>query len=109
MKDIKKEILPCCKNNSCNEKELEGLKDFLRVISDKNRLRIICTLRCEKRCVCEVYEHLNLSQNLTSHHLRLLEKAELVSWEKIGVKVFYKLNTKNFKDNMRLLNKFLKV
>ncbi len=109
MKDIKKENLPCCKKNSCNEKELESLKDFLKVISDKNRLRIICTLRCEQMCVCEIYEHLDLSQNLTSHHLRLLEKAELVSWKKNGVKVFYKLNTKKFESNMKLLNKFLKV
>ncbi len=109
MKETKKEKLPCCKDNSCNEKELEGLKNFLKVISDKNRLRIICTLRSEKRCVCDIYEHLNLSQNLTSHHLRLLEKANLVSWKKNGVKVFYKLNSKKLEKNMKLLSKFLGV
>ncbi len=109
MKNKKKEKLSCCKDNLCNEKEFEELKDFLKVISDKNRLRIICSLRCEKRCVCDIYEHLNLSQNLTSHHLRLLEKAELVSWKKNGVKVFYKLNPKKLESKMKSLNKFLGV
>ena len=93
---------------NCCEKELETLKDFLKLLSDKNRLRIICALRKEERCVCEVYEQLDLTQNLTSHHLKLLEKANIVSWEKVGVKVFYKLNTKELEKKIKLLSKLLK-
>lgn len=94
----------CCKKHN---KELDELKSFLNVISDKNRLRIICTLKKKERCVCEVYEDLDLSQNLTSHHLRLLEKAGIVSWRKEGVKVFYKINEEKLKQKLGLLYKFL--
>lgn len=100
--------LNCCEKDSSNEKELEKLKSFLKLLSDRNRLRIICALREEERCVCEIHEQLDLAQNLTSHHLRFLEKANLVSWKKVGVKVFYKLNTKELEKNTKLLSKFLK-
>ena len=91
---------------NCCEKDLEKLKDFSKLLSDKNRLRIICALRKEEMCVCEICEQLDLTQNLASHHLKLLEKANIVSWKKVGVKVFYKLNTKELEKNTKLLAKF---
>jgi DNA-binding transcriptional ArsR family regulator len=100
MKNIKK-------LNCCCEKDLENLNDFLRIIADKNRLRILCCLHCGERCVCEIYEDLDLPQNLTSHHLKALEKGNCVSYEKRGQKVFYKLKREELKTNLVFLNKLL--
>ena len=100
--------LNCCEKNSSSVKELKRLKNFLKLFSDENRLRIVCTLRKEEKCVREIYKQLDLAQNLTSHHLKLLEKAKIVSWKKVGVKVFYKLNSKELERNTELLSKFLK-
>ncbi len=102
-----KEKLACCQKNSNNE--IIKLKEFLKIISVKNRIRIVCLLRHKEMCVCEIYKNLKLSQNLTSHHLKILEEAEIVSCEKRGVKVFYKLNKSKIKSNIKLVNKFLKT
>ncbi len=97
----------CCKKKSPKYQQLEKLTKFLNVISDNNRLRIICLLRSGEKCVCDIYEALNLPQNLTSHHLKSLEKQNCVSCEKRGKKVFYKLNSKELKNNFKLLNNLL--
>lgn len=85
------------------------MSEFLGLISDKNRLRIICMLGLDERYVCEIYKYLELSQNLASYHLKCLEREGVVSWEKRGVKVFYKLNGKKVKNSIKLLNKFLEI
>ncbi len=97
----------CCKKNSSKYQELGKITKFLSVISDNNRLRIICLLRTGEKCVCEIYEALNLPQNLTSHHLKSLEKQNCVLREKRGKKVFYKLNSKELKNNFKFLNNLL--
>ncbi len=106
---MKEKILKCCNSKNASSKELLELSGFLGLISDKNRLRIICILSLGERCVCEIYENLGLSQNLTSYHLKVLEEERIVSSEKRGVKVFYKLRNEKIKGNIKLLNKLLKT
>ncbi len=101
--------LQCCKKGSSSDKKINGLNKFLEAIADKNRLRIVCLLGIGEKCVCEIYKHLKLSQNLTSYHLKYLENEKIVSWEKRGVKVFYRLRNEELKNNIKLLNKFLKI
>ncbi len=105
---MKAKKLECCDNKNSSFRKLINLSNFLELISDKNRLRIICMLSSGERCVCEIYKHLELAQNLTSYHLKILEKEGIVSSEKRGVKVFYKLNNKKIDSNIKLLNKFIK-
>ncbi len=104
---MKKKRIKCCDNKDSSSKELIKLSNFLELISDKNRLRIICMISSGERCVCEIYEYLNLAQNLTSYHLKVLEKNKIVASEKRGVKVFYKLNNKKIKSSIKLLNKII--
>ncbi len=106
---MKEKNLRCCDSKDSYHKELIKLSNFLELISNKNRLRIICMLNLGESCVCEIYKYLNLSQNLTSYHLSCLEKKGIVSWEKRGVKVFYKLNNEELENNIKLLNKFIKT
>lgn len=82
--------------------------EFLKIISEENRLKILCLLREEEKCVCDIWQYLGLAQNLTSHHLKILKDFELVSSRQEGLKVFYKLNKKVVKKYLTLLNKFLK-
>jgi ArsR family transcriptional regulator len=97
----------CCKNNSTNNKNLKEAINFLKIISEENRLKILCLLREGEKCVCEIWQYLNLSQNLVSHHLKVLKEFNLLSSKKEGLKVFYKLNKKVVKKYIKLLNKFL--
>ena len=96
----------CCKN----EKSIADLietAEFLKIIAEEKRLKILCILRDRERCVCEIWQYLNLPQNLVSHHIKVLKDFDLISSEKRGLKVFYKLNPKVVKKYLKLLNKFL--
>lgn len=96
----------CCRNKK-TEVTLKEIVDFLRVISEENRLRILCILKKQEMCVCEIWQYLDSSQNLTSHHLKVLKDFGLIVSRKDGLKVFYKLNKNIIKKQLKLLNKFL--
>jgi len=97
----------CCKTKKSQTK-LKGVIDFLKIISEENRLKILCILQKQEKCVCEIWQFLNLSQNLISHHLRVLKDFGLIGSRKEGTKVFYFLNQKNIKKFISLLSHFIK-
>ena len=97
----------CCKKGSDENKKIEKLSEFLKVISAENRLRIICLLKQGEKCVCEIYEHLDLSQNLTSHHLKVLNEADIVNSRQEGLNVYYRINKNKLKKYKKIINKFL--
>jgi len=96
----------CCKNKSA--KKLTQVIEFLKIISEKNRLKILCLLKREEKCVCEIWQYLKLPQNLVSHHLKVLKGFGLISSREEGVKIFYKINKKVVKKYLKWLNRYLK-
>src|SRR5215212_3214162 len=52
--------------------------DFLRVMADATRRRIVLQLMRGETCNCEMAGLLDLPQNLISHHLRQLRKSGLI-------------------------------
>ena len=100
------------KPNCCESKSAEKIKEvvkFLKIISEKNRLKILCLLKKNEKCVCEIWKCLKLPQNLVSHHLKILKDFGLISSKKKGVKIFYKINKKILQKYLRLLNKYLNL
>ena len=81
----------CCNIQSREFKKITSLSSLLKVISVESRLKLLCILRNEEHCVCEIAEHGEMSQSLISHHLRDLKKVLLVQDEKRGQKVYYRL------------------
>jgi len=90
-------------------KDLKKVVDFLKIITDENRVKILCFLKEKERCVCEIWGHFKMHQNLTSHHLKVLKDFELLFSRKEGLKVYYKLNKKVIRKYLQLLNKFLRI
>jgi len=93
----------------CQKENLNNLKSYLQAVEEPNRLRILCLLKKGELCVCEIFKHLSLPQNLTSHHLKILKDAELVSAKKEGLKVMYKRNEKTINYYQKLLNKIVNL
>ena len=89
--------------------ELEKLSEFLKALSDPNRLHIVYCLSQGERCVCDIYEALNLPQNLVSHHLKVLKEAGIVEARRDGTWIRYRLNEKKIADYQRTLAKALKI
>jgi len=71
------------------------MKPFIKVmkaLSDPSRVKIVKALQHRSLCVCELREALGLAQSTVSKHLKVLEEAELVSFEKDGLWVNFQLN-----------------
>lgn len=82
----------CC-NTTQTSDDVASLAATLKIISEPNRLRILCVLQTDtEHCVCELMEHIpDMSQSLLSHHLADLKSALLIESEKRGSKVYYRL------------------
>ena len=97
----------CCKIKKSKTK-LKEVMDFLRVISEENRLKILCILQNQEKCVCDIWQCLKLPQNLVSHHLKVLKNFGLVKSRRESTKIIYFLNQKNIKKFISLLSHFIK-
>jgi ArsR family transcriptional regulator len=80
----------------------QSLLAFTKAIADPTRLQILRLLKKEC-CVGELWKKLDLSQNLVSHHLKILKEANLISSEKRGMKVVYRLEKEFIAKQMKLL------
>lgn len=73
-------------------RELDGLVELFRLLSDKTRLNILLLLSSGERNVTSLCEELALPQPTVSHHLGLLRMRNLISNRRDGKQVFYGLN-----------------
>ncbi len=82
------------------EKQIE----IFKALSDKNRLLIIDMLSCGELCGCDIIEGLNLTQPTVSHHMKVLQHANLVNSVKDGKWTIYTLNKDIFKEICEFIN-----
>lgn len=82
---------------------------LINALSDENRLKIILFLSEGERCVCQIFENLNLAQNLVSHHLKILREKKLISSRKDGRWVRYSLNKDKVKELRVFFDKIVKT
>jgi DNA-binding transcriptional ArsR family regulator len=93
-----------CEDASKHARDLKDLADevaradsvekqtrLFKALADETRLRILNLLRSREMCVCEIMIALGLTQPTASHHLKILEGAELVKDVRKGKWVFYKI------------------
>ena len=66
---------------------------LFKALADPHRLKILEQLAraADDVCVCEFTDCLPLNQPTVSHHLRILREAGLVSGERRGTWVYYRL------------------
>lgn len=83
------------------------LEAFLKAISEPTRLNILRQLK-KNTCVGDIWQCLDLPQNLVSHHLKVLKDAGLITSEKCGLKVMYCLKEGVLKENLARFNNYLK-
>jgi ArsR family transcriptional regulator len=64
---------------------------LFKALGDETRLEIIKLLSVEELCVCEIMDKLRMSQSAVSHHLKILNQAELVDYRREGKWIFYSI------------------
>ena len=100
--------LKCCIGNKSKSVCINRAYSFLRVISDKNRLQIVCVLQGSSKCVCEIVPLLGISEKLVSHHLKQLKKIGLVEEAREGNFMRYSLNKKAINEYKKVFNQLIK-
>lgn len=79
---------------------------ILKAMADPKRLKIIDLLSNGSMCACHVLEHFDFTQPTLSHHMKVLEKAGIVSVSKKSQWHHYSLNeafVSDFKESMTAL------
>ncbi|MHC4877887.1 MAG: ArsR/SmtB family transcription factor [Planctomycetota bacterium] len=65
--------------------------DILKVLADDTRLAVVRQLMVGPRRVGEINEELQVESTLLSHHLRVLREAGIVTGQREGKAVLYRL------------------
>jgi len=106
--DVMKNNKCCLGSCNCNfDDNFEMVVSFLKIVSEPNRLKILCLLRHGEQCVCDIWKNLDLPQNLTSHHLKKLKDFGLIESRQEGRRIIYRSNKKVTKKYASHFNNFL--
>lgn len=66
---------------------------MLKMLANTNRLMILCSLLDGEKSVSQLGESIALSQSALSQHLAKLREQQLVSNEKRGQQIFYRITS----------------
>lgn len=81
----------------------------LKALSDPLRLRMLSAIASDPRgesCVCDLAELADVSQPTVSHHLKVLKQVEVLTSERRGTWVWYRINPTRSKAVTALLDSF---
>jgi ArsR family transcriptional regulator, arsenate/arsenite/antimonite-responsive transcriptional repressor len=86
-------IQRCCPPAKVARESFEDEATLFKAIADPYRLRMLATMArtSDETCVCDFTDALPLNQPTISHHLRILREAGLVTCERRGTWVYYRL------------------
>ncbi|MBU1672277.1 MAG: metalloregulator ArsR/SmtB family transcription factor [Actinobacteria bacterium] len=76
---------------------VEDLAEAMKTLSDPTRIRVLCFLRGGEACVCDIEQHLGISQQLTSHHLHVMRDAGFLRMRKDGTRSLYAIDVEFLK------------
>jgi ArsR family transcriptional regulator len=67
------------------------IAELFKVLGDSTRARMISALEDRELCVCDLAQHLSMTESAISHQLRILKQARLVSNRRDGKHLYYSL------------------
>lgn len=89
---IHKEIVDKVKEKVPAEETIFDLAELFKVFGDSTRMKILCALMEQELCVCDIANVIGSTCSATSHQLRILKQAKLVTYQKQGKIVYYSLS-----------------
>ncbi len=91
------QVMSCCPpvlHAPLAKRDADDLATLFRALADPARLRLLSFINAQPdgaACVCNLTSPVGLSQPTVSHHLKVLSDAGLLSREKRGTWVFYRV------------------
>ena len=74
-----------------DETLLYDMAELFKIFGDTTRIKILYALFEQELCVCDLAEHLGISQPATSYQLKIIRQAKLIKARKAGKTVYYSL------------------
>jgi ArsR family transcriptional regulator, arsenate/arsenite/antimonite-responsive transcriptional repressor len=97
MKSLKTPPIFCCPpllGGRVTETEAASAAVLFRVLGEPARLQLLSLIAAQPSgevCACELVESLGLSQPTVSHHLKVMYEAGLLSKERRGTWIYYRI------------------
>jgi DNA-binding transcriptional ArsR family regulator len=82
------------------------LDDAFHALSDPNRRAILTVVRPGRRAVGEIASELGLSQQIVSHHLKVLRQAGLVTGTRAGTRHLYAVRVEGLAAGLAFFDNF---
>ena len=101
--EYRKELLQLADDVADAKTAKKNSKRF-KALSDEKRLRIVKLLTVKEMCLCELMICLDMTQPNLSHHIQILENADIVDRTKKGKWVYCSIADKQLVKNMIKLN-----
>jgi len=92
-----------------NERILELKAEVLKTLAQPTRLKILELLRNGEKCICEIVPAIRGEQSNISRHISLMQKSNLVTTRKDGVKVMVKVKNPEIFNILDRVGRILKV
>ena len=83
-----------------NQRYIAAQAKIFKALGHTSRLTMVTALQESEKCVCELQQVVGCDMSTISKHLAVLKEAGIVSTEKRGTSVYYKLT-------LACLNSFL--
>ena len=91
-----------------DDRVLELKAEILKALAQPTRLKILELIRNGEKCICEIVPALNGEQSNISRHISLMQKSNLVTARKDGVRVMVKVKDPKIFDILDKVNAILK-
>lgn len=73
------------------QETVERLSEFFKMFGDATRIKILYVLSKDEMCVCDLASTLGMTSPAISHQLRLLKGTRLITSQRRGKSVYYRL------------------
>lgn len=70
----------------------EGLTSVFKALANSSRLKIVNVVSCDEICACDLLEYFDFTQPTLSHHMKILETAQIIHSEKRGKWHYYSIS-----------------
>lgn len=87
-----------------NLEQIQTVSEILKVLSNPDRLKILCVLIDQRLNVQDIESQTNLHQPSLSQQLAVLRKHEIVTTERDGKQIYYTFAEPNILQIMQLLD-----
>lgn len=81
-------------------------ESFMKILANKNRLMILCTLMNQERSVSELNQSVPLGQSALSQHLAVLRENKLVDTRRDAQSIYYSVSDPRVKQIIEKLYEF---